>query len=100
MTTARQARWILRLPGEAAGSDGRNVAPGNLREEEIMRTRGWITLMLAAVLAVACDQQPVEPQVEPAATESNFNFSNGPDAPGNSVVLRWTLDGAWAFIPE
>jgi hypothetical protein len=53
--------------------------------------RGWIALTLVAALAAACsDQAPTAPDEGTVSLEANF--LNGPDVPGNGVVLRITLD--------
>ena len=51
-----------------------------------MRARIPIVLACAALLAVACQNTPTDPVEQPVATAPQFNFMNGPEAPG--VVVR------------
>jgi len=57
-----------------------------------MRWRISLVAALVAFVAVSCDQQPVEPPAEPVAEAPSFEFSNGPDEPGTSGLMR----GEWA----
>ena len=52
-----------------------------------MRARIPVVLALAALLAVACQDSPTDPVEQPVATAPEFNFMNGPEAPGR--VLRY-----------
>lgn len=63
-----------------------------------MRWRIPLVAVLALFVAVSCDQQPVEPPADQAAEAPAFNFSNGPNEPGNSGVFRWEEDSRWYFI--
>jgi hypothetical protein len=59
-----------------------------------MRWRIPLFLTLVALVAVSCDQQPVEPIGEQAVAEApTFNFMNGPEIPGKSPVSRFVLEG-------
>ena len=52
-------------------------------------------------LALACEDQPVAPQVDQSVEAPAFNFMNGPANPGNSGVYRfqdWTL--LWTTDPQ
>lgn len=65
-----------------------------------MRNRGWITLMLAAALAVACSDQKAPTGPDELAAVPELNFMNGPDEPGNGVVRRIQMgegSDVWAF---
>jgi len=54
-----------------------------------MRWRTALVVGLAVVVAVGCNQQPVEPQSDQVAEVATLNFMNGPEQPGNSGVERW-----------
>jgi hypothetical protein len=53
-----------------------------------MRWRISLTLALIAFVGTACDQQPVEPTAEEVVDAPVFNFTNGPENPGNSWIAR------------
>jgi hypothetical protein len=64
-----------------------------------MHWRIPIVGVLALLVAVSCQQQPVEPQQEVLVTAPAFDFSNGPAEPGNSYIVRDEWGGfAWFFI--
>ena len=44
-----------------------------------MRCRLPLFLALFALIAVSCDQQPVEPPTGEVSTEASFDFLNNPD---------------------
>jgi hypothetical protein len=54
-----------------------------------MRWQMPLALALAMLVAVSCDQQPVEPQTDQVAEAPAFNFMSGPKNPGNSGIDRW-----------
>lgn len=58
-----------------------------------MRWRIPLAISLAVVLAASCDQQPVQPAIEPGAAGPAFTFGNGPSESG--VVLRG--ETGWAL---
>jgi hypothetical protein len=53
-----------------------------------MRWRIPLVVVLALFVAASCDQQPVEPPAEQVAEAPAFNFTNGPQHPGNSWIAR------------
>ncbi len=73
-----------------------------------MRTRGWIMLMLAATLAVACSEQDSSTGLDEVTAVPEFNFMNGPEQAG--AVFRqnelfqyafWVIDSRtqlWAAV--
>lgn len=55
--------------------------------------------LIAAVAAVSCDQQPIEPPANQVAESPAFDFSNGPPVPGNSYIVRDEVGGfVWFFV--
>jgi hypothetical protein len=74
------------------------VVPGNLREEANMRWRITLTAALVAFVAVSCDQQPAGPATDEVAEAPTFEFSNGPDEPGSSQILRGYWVGGYAVF--
>ncbi|MCL7959781.1 MAG: hypothetical protein M8861_06285 [marine benthic group bacterium] len=64
-----------------------------------MRARIPFVMCLAALLAVACQDTPVEPVATPVATAPEFNFMNGPEEAG--VVVRYEETySLFTFFPE
>jgi len=59
-----------------------------------MRNRIRFVLALAALLAVACQDTPMNPVEQPVATAPEFNFMNGPPEPG--IVVR--EEGSWMLF--
>ena len=59
-----------------------------------MRCRLPLFLALFALIAVSCDQQPVEPPTGEVSTEASFDFLNNPDN-GNPRI--WRGEDYWRF---
>ena len=60
-----------------------------------MRWRIPLVVVLALFVAVSCDQQLVEPEVDQVVETPAFNYMNGPANPGQSGVTRDLLEGCW-----
>ncbi|HSH76184.1 MAG TPA: hypothetical protein VLA09_10915 [Longimicrobiales bacterium] len=54
----------------------------------------WFVAAVMALATVGCQETPISPAA--ADLEPSFNFSNGPDSPGNSGVIRF--EGAFGFL--
>jgi hypothetical protein len=72
-----------------------------------MRWRISFSVVLAAFVAVSCEQQPVEPLPDAVVAAPTFDFTNGPSNSGPFVarypdgfVGGWTVFGEelWAFL--